>query len=107
MNIIEWINTNFDAGDAIINALIALVIWIIIWKLIICKILDKYNIYSLKELGVLGSFGILIFLLIPVVLFIASIQAIIEYGIRLLFPLLIFLGGFTVFVIFFIKKFNE
>ena len=106
MNILEWINANFDAGDAIIHGLIALAIWFVIWKLIY-KVLDKHNLYSLKELGVLGSYLILIFFALIVVLLIASIQATIEYGIKLLFPLLIFWGGFTALVIFFIKKFNE
>lgn len=106
MNIIEWLSKKFDAGDVIIYGLIAFVICFFSWKLI-NKVLKKHKLHSLLELGAIGSFGILIFLLLIVVLFVASIQAAIEHGIKLIFPLLIFWGGFIAFVIFFIKKFKE
>lgn len=69
--------------------------------------LEKYKLYSLMELGVMGSYLILVFFAFIVVLLVASIQGIIEYGIKLAFPLLFFWGGFTAFVIFFVKKFNR
>ena len=83
MNIIEWINTNYDAGDAMTFALIAFLVWFILWK-ILSRIFEKRKMYDLLELGAIGSFGILLFLSIIVVLFIASIQAIIEYEIKML-----------------------
>lgn len=115
MNIIEWLNANFDAGDAIIYGLIALVVWTILWNifnLITSKLLKKYDLnYDLFDMGPIrapmASFGILIFLSLIVVLFIVSIQAAIEYGTKMLFPLLIFWGGFIAFVVFFIKKLKE
>lgn len=106
MNILVWLNKNIDAGDALFFCLIALDIWFIIWKLLY-KVLGKYKLYDFMELGVLGSFGILIFLSIIIVLFVASIQAAIEYGVIMLFPLFIFWGTLTAFVIFFIKKFKD
>lgn len=106
MNIIEWLGENVDAFDAIVFALIALAIWFIVWKLL-GNVLEKYKLYSLMELGVMGSYLILVFFAFIVVLFIASIQGAMEYGIKLALPLLIFWGGFTAFVIFFVKKFRN
>ena len=106
MNIIEWLGANVDAFDAIVIGLIALVIWFIIWKLL-SKVLEKHKLYSIMGLGALGSYLILVFLAFIVVIFIASIQGAIEYGIKLAFPLLIFWGGFTTFVIFLVKRFNK
>lgn len=114
MNIIEWLNTNFDAGDAIIYGFIAFVIWFILWHLInlITSKLIKFDLnYDLMNMGPIlapmVSFGIAIFASFIVILFIASIQAAIQYGTKLALPLLLFWGGFTAFVIFFIKKFKE
>ena len=103
MNIIEWLGANVDAFEAIIFALIAFVIWFFLWKLI-SILLEKHKLYSLMELGVMGSYLILVFFAIMAILFIASIQASIEYGIKLAFPFLIFWGAFTVFLVFLIKK---
>ncbi len=108
MNIIEWLNTNFDAGDAMICGLIALVVWIILWKLLVCKILEKCNPgsfgYGLSELGAVGCFGVLVFFLIIAVLLVASVQAVITYGIKMLFAVLLFWGGIIAVLIFIIKK---
>lgn len=106
MNIIEWLGANVDAFDAILFGLIAFAIWFFLWKLIRI-LLEKYKLYSLMELGVMGSYLILVFFAFVVVLFIASIQGAMEYGIKLALPLLIFWGGFTAFVIFFVKKFRN
>lgn len=106
MNIIEWLDENVDAFDAMVFALIALAIWFVVWKLL-GKVLEKYKLYGLMELGVMGSYLILVFFAFIVVLLISSIQGAIEYGIKFAFPLLIFWGGFTAFVIFFVKKFNN
>ena len=106
MNIIEWLDENVDAFDAIVFALIALAIWFIVWKLL-SKVLEKYKLYNFMELGVMGSYLILIFFAFIVVLLIASIQGAIEYGLKLAFPLLVFWGGFAAFAVFFIKKFKK
>ena len=114
MNIIEWLNLNFNAGDAIDYGLIAFVIWSVLWNLI-SFITSKIKDYSLNYdlmnegpiLGTIGSFGIALFLSVIVVLIVASIQAVIEYGAKLVFPYLIFSGIITAFVIFFIKKINK
>ena len=106
MNIIEWLGANVDAGEAIAIGLIALAIWFVIWKLL-DKVLEKYKLYSLMELGVMGSYLILVFFAFMAVLLIASIQGVIEYGIKLAIPLLIFWGGFTTFLVFMIKKLNK
>ena len=110
-NIIEWLNSGFDIS----YVLIAFVIWAILWNLInivTSKILKKYDLnYDLLNMGpILGtivSFGIAIFLSLVILLFVASIQITIDYGVKLLIPLIIFWGGFTAFVIFFVKKFNK
>lgn len=105
-NILEWLNSNFDAGDAIIFGLIAFAIWFVFWKLI-SKLFWKHKLYSILELGAVGSFGILIFLSLIVVLFIASIQAVIGYGAKLLIPLIIFWGGVITFFVFLIRKLRK
>ena len=106
MNIIEWLGANIDAFDAIILGLIALVIWFFIWKLI-SILLVKHKSYSLLELGVVGSYAILLFLAIIVVLFIASIQAAINLGLKLLLPLTAFWGALIAFFVFLIKKLKK
>lgn len=107
MNIIEWFTKNCDAGDAMVYGLIGFLIWFILWKLLIGKLFEKLKLYSLLELGAFGVFGLLIFLSFIVVLIIASIQAIIEFGAKLAFPFLLFWGGFIALSIFFVKKLNQ
>ena len=92
MNIIEWLTRNCDAGDAIVYGLIGLAIWFVLWKLVISKLFEKFKLYSFLRLGAFGTFGILIFLSLIVVLIIASIQAVIEFGTMLAFPLFLFWG---------------
>lgn len=107
MNIIDWLNSNFDAGDAIIGGMITLGVWFVLWKLLMSKLFEKYKLYSFLELGVFGTFGIFIFLSLIVVLIIASIQAVIQFGAMLVIPLLLFWGCLIAFSIFFIKKIRE
>ena len=106
MNIIERLNKSIDAGDAILYDVLAFIIWFILWKLI-SILLEKHKLYSLLELGAVGSFAILLFLAIIVVLFIASIQAAISLGFQLLLPLTFFWGGFIAIVVFIIKKLKK
>ena len=107
MNIIEWLTSNVDAGDAMIGGIIALVVWFILWKLLISKLFEKHKLYDFLELGAIGSFSILLFLSIIIVLFVATFQAVGSFGLQLLFPVLLFWGGLIVAVIFFIKKFKK
>ena len=111
MKIIEWLNSSFD----VLYALVAFIVWFILWHLInfiTSKVLKKCDInYDLMGMGPflapIASFGIAIFLSLIILLFVASIQVTIEYGIKLLFPILIFWGGFIAFAVFFIKKFKK
>ena len=108
MNILEYINTHYDAGDAIMYGIFAFVIWFVFWKLIISKLLGKCKVGSIGhgflELGVGATFLILIFLLFLIVLFVASIQAVIEYGYKMIFALIAFWGIVITFFVFMIKK---
>ena len=98
MNIIEQtLNRPFRAVD-ILYILIALVIWFIVWHLIIVKLFNKCNFISgLMDEGPIRapliSFCLLIMLCIFVVLFIASIQAALLYGAKMILVLLLFWGG--------------
>ena len=111
MKIIAWLNSPFD----VLYALVAFIVWFILWHLInfiTSKVLKKCDInYDLMGMGPIlapiASFGIAILFTLIILLLIASIQAVIEYGIKLLFPFLIFWGGFIAFAVFFIKKFKE
>ena len=93
-NIIDF---TLNAPLNIFRLLILVAVWHILWHLIIKRILRRCKVtsfwYELYELGALGALGFMIFLLIFVILFIVSIQAVIEYGIKLLLPLFIFWGG--------------
>ena len=107
-NILDF---TINAPLNIFRLLILVAVWYILWHLIIKRILRQCNVtsfwYELYELGAFGALGILIFLLILVILFIASIQASLEYGIKMLFPLFIFWGGIgtvTILVIRAIRK---
>ena len=112
MNIIEYINGNFDAGDAIIHSLIALVVWFVAWHLIISKLFRKYTLIDeLMDYGPilapLASFGILLFLSVIAVLFIASIQAALSYGAKMIFSLLLFWGGSITFFVLLIRHMRK
>jgi hypothetical protein len=61
----------------------------------------------LYELGAFGTLGIVVFLSIMAILFIASIQAVIGYGIQMLAPLLLFWGIIATIVILFIKSIRK
>ena len=107
-NILDFtLNAPFD----IFTLLKIVVVWYILWHLIIKRILKRGKVtsfwYEIYELGALGAFGIVMFLAVIVILFIASIQAVIEYGIKMIFPLFIFWGGFISFTIFLIGYINK
>ena len=103
-NILDF---TLNAPLSIFRLLILVAVWYILWNLIIKRILKRCNVtsfwYELYKLGAFGSLGLTIFLLIFVILFIASIQAVIEYGIKLLLPLFIFWGGIGTVAILIIK----
>ena len=107
-NIIELLSANIDAGDTMIWLLIALAAWCIFWRLFLLEKLSNCDVnsfwYAVYELGAIGTFGIIIFLLIIAILFIASIQAVIGYGVKLLAPLFLFWGGFITISILFIRS---
>ncbi len=114
MNIIEWLNESIDAFDAICYCLIAFVVWCVLWNLtnIITSKLKKFDLnYDLLEMGpILGSiasFGIAVFLTLIVLLLVGSIQAAMENGIKLAFPLLIFWGAVIAFFVFLIRKLKK
>lgn len=112
MNIIEWLNDNFDAGDAIIYSLIALAVWFVLWHLIIRKLFRKSTfINEIMDYGPilapLASFGILLFVSVIAVLFIASIQAALSYGAKMIFVLLLFWGGIITFFVFLIRHIRK
>ena len=103
-NIIDYtLNTPVN----IYKLLIAVTIWFILWHLVIKRILRRCKVtsfwYELYELGAFGTFGVVIFLLIMAILFIASIQAVSTYGIKMLFPLLLFWGGIIAIIILIIR----
>ena len=97
MNIIEWLNSEFDAGYGLIFSLIAFAVWFILWHLILKKVFEK-NCWldDFVEMGPIAgpaaTFGILLFLSIIAVLFISSIQAALIYGTKMIFSLLLFWG---------------
>lgn len=112
MNIIEWLNSNLDAGNAIIFSLIALAVWFILWHLMLKKLLVKcdwgYDLVNMgPALGPGAAFGILLFFFIIAVLFIASIQAVLTIGAKMIFPLLIFWGGIITFFVLLIRHIKK
>ena len=104
MNIIEQtLNRPFDAFS-ILNILIGFIIWFIVWHLIIVKLFCKCSFISdLMDYGPImapvASFGILLFLTVLVILFIASIQAALLYGAKMIFVLLLFWSGIITFFV--------
>jgi hypothetical protein len=91
--------------------LTAVVLWYILWHLVIKRILWKCEVtsfwYALYELGAFGTFGIVVFLSIIAILFIASIQAVIGYGIKMLVALFLFWGIIVTFVVLIIKHIRK
>ena len=95
----------------ILEMLCAVAAWIAFWHLLLKKLLKRCKVtsfwYALYELGAFGTFGVLVFLLLIAILFIGSIQAAIGYGIKLLFPLFIFWGGFVAIAILIIRAIRK
>lgn len=93
-NIITYLNAKYDAGDALLTGLTILALWSLIWRLFLGKWLYKHNAssfwYAIYEFGPVGSFSIILFLVILFVLFIASIQAVLEYGAKMILTLAVF-----------------
>ena len=110
-NIIELLHSSFNAGDVLLIGCIALTAWAIFWRLIFAQLLRRCKVtsiwYALYELGALGTFCILLFLLLIAILFIGSMQAIVGYGSKLLFPLFIFWGGFIAIVVLVIRAIRK
>ena len=106
-NIIEFLNSSVDAGEALIALITALAVWVIFWHLILARLLKRCKVtsfgYAVYELGAVGSFGTLILLSLIAILFIVSIQSVLSYGVRLLLPLLLFWGGIITIAILIIK----
>lgn len=113
INIIEWLNKNFDGGDALIGGLIASFIWEVLWHFIIEKLLRKTLekrqsdfISTLLELGGFGTFGAVLFFLLIGVMVAQTIILIFEYP-KAILPgglFLAFVIGFFVFVFKYINK---
>lgn len=94
-NIIDLLNSPMD-----IDVLVIIVAaWFVIWHVALKRILKKCKVtsiwYELYELGAFGTLAILLFLSLIAILIIGSIQATIEYGIKMLFALFLFWGGFV------------
>ena len=112
MNIIEWFNENVDAGDAILFALVAFVVWFAMWHLFVKQLLVKcswgYDLVNMgRFLGPCAAFGILMFFSVVLGLFVASVQAVFTIGVKMLFPLLLFWGGIIALSVFFIKHIKK
>ena len=107
-NILDY---TLNAPLSILGLFSAVALWLILWRLVIKRILMRCKVtsfwYGLYELGALGTLGIVIFLSIIAILFIASIQAVIGYGSKMLFPLFLFWGGFITVAILFIKSIRK
>ena len=103
-NILDY---TLNAPLNVYKLLIATALWFILWHLIIKRILQRCNVtsfwYELYELGAFGTLGIVLFLSVFLILFIASIQAVMGYGIKMLVPLLLFWGIIVTIVILIIR----
>ena len=112
MNIIEQtLGSPLEAID-ILNALIALVIWFIVWHLIIVRFFNKFAFISglMSEgpiLAPLISYMILLCLYVVAILFIASIQLVMSEGAKALFACLLFWGPVTAFFILLIRHIRK
>ena len=107
-NILDY---TLNAPLDIFILLVALAVWYILWHLVIKRILQRCKVtsfwYSLYELGAFGTFGVIVFLSIIVIVFIASLQAALNYGIKMLFRLFIFWGGFVTIAILIIRSIRK
>ena len=103
-NVIDLLNRPINW--AVLGAIVAT--WFLLWHLLLKHILKKCSVtsfwYELYELGAIGILGILIFLSIILLLLIGSIQAVITFGIQMLFPLALFWGGIITIVVLIVRK---
>lgn len=92
-NILDY---TFNAPFNLTKLIIFVLVFLLLWHLVIKRFLRSCNHvsfwYELYELGPLAALGIVIFLGILVILFVASIQAIIAFGIEMLLPMSLFWG---------------
>ena len=106
-SVIDLLNSPLDVGVLVV----VIAAWFVIWHVALRKILRKCKVtsiwYELYELGAFGTLGILLFLSLIAILFIGSIQAAIEYEIKLLFPLFIFWGGLITIAVLIIKSIRK
>lgn len=107
-NILDYtLNAPFD----IFRLFIASAVWYVLWHLVIKRILQRCKVtsfwYELYALGAFGTLGVMLFLFVVVILFIASLQAALSYGIKMLFPLFIFWGGFVTIAILIIRSIRK
>ena len=106
-NIIYLLNSPMDIGVMVI----IIAAWFVIWHVALKRILKKCRVisiwYEFYELGAFGTLAILLFLSLIAFLFIGSIQAAIEYGVKMLFPLSLFWGGFIAIVILIIRAIRK
>ena len=103
-NIIDY---TLNAPSDIFILFGSLAVWYILWHFVIKRILRRCKVtsfwYELYQLGASGTLGIIVFLSIILIIFIASIQAVLGYGIKMLFPLFIFWGGIVAIAILIIR----
>ena len=106
-SVIDLLNSPLDVGVLVV----VIAAWFVIWNVALRKILRKCKVtsiwYELYELGAFGTLGILLFLSLITILFIGSIQAAIEYEIKLLFPLFIFWGGLITIAVLIVKSIRK
>lgn len=111
MNIIEWLNSSYDAFDAVVFLTIVFIVWYLVWRLFLRKWLYKHDVssvaYGLYELGAAGVFGLAIFFVFLMVLFIGSFQMIPVYGIKMFIPLTFFWGIVIVFFVAIIRAIRK
>ena len=109
-NAIDILNTPLTVYH-ILWTLCAVAVWFASWHLLLKRLLKKCKVtsfwYGLYELGCFGILAVIVFLLLIAILFIGSIQAVIGYGIKLLFPLFIFWGGFVTIAILIIRAIRK
>lgn len=107
-NILDY---TLNAPLDIFSLLKVFAVWCILWHLVIKRILQRCKATSfwheLYELGAFGTFGVIVFLLIIAIIFVASLQAALSYGIRMLFPLFIFWGGLVTIAILIIRAIRK
>ena len=106
-NAIDLLNSPLNIGALIGFA----AVWFALWHVILKRILKRCKVtsiwYELYGLGAFGTMGIVLFLLIVTALFVGSIQAVATIGIKLLFPLFIFWGGFVAIVVLIIRAIRK